>query len=77
MSQTNMAEVALKNLLRLHKPSDEHDALVLAVHALLTENGFRCIGSGEQVFFFAIMKRKTRFQYKINSFVQTARYFRF
>ena len=44
-----MAEVKLKNLLRLYKLRNKFDAVVLAVHACLVERGFRCINSGEEV----------------------------
>lgn len=43
-----MAEVKLKNLLRLYKPRSKFDAVILAVHACLVERGFRCINSGEE-----------------------------
>ena len=44
-----MAEVKLKNLLRLCKLRDKFDAVILALHACLVERGFRCINSGEEV----------------------------
>lgn len=44
-----MAEVKLKNLLRLYKLRDKFDAVILALHACLVERGFRCINSGEEV----------------------------
>lgn len=47
-----MAEVKLKNLLRLYKPRSKFDAVILAVHACLVERGFRCINSGEEVKYF-------------------------
>ncbi|KAJ7321804.1 Proteasome inhibitor PI31 subunit [Desmophyllum pertusum] len=43
-----MAEVKLKNLLRLYKLRSKFDAVILAVHACLVERGFRCINSGEE-----------------------------
>lgn len=43
-----MAEVKLKNLLRLCKLRDKFDAVILALHACLVERGFRCINSGEE-----------------------------
>lgn len=44
-----MAEVKLKNLLRLYKLRNKFDAVILAVHSCLVERGFRCINSGEEV----------------------------
>ena len=44
-----MAEVKLKNLLRLSRPRNKFDAVILAVHSCLAEKGFRCINSGEEV----------------------------
>ncbi|XP_029206287.2 proteasome inhibitor PI31 subunit-like [Acropora millepora] len=43
-----MAEVKLKNLLRLSRPRNKFDAVILAVHSCLAERGFRCINSGEE-----------------------------
>ena len=48
-NENKMAEVKLKNLLRLYKLRDKFDAVILALHACLVERGFRCINSGEEV----------------------------
>ena len=44
-----MAEAKVKNLLRLSRPRNKFDAVILAVHSCLAERGFRCINSGEEV----------------------------
>lgn len=44
-----MAEVKVRNLLRLSRLRDKYDAVILATHACLVERGYRCIGCGEEV----------------------------
>lgn len=49
-----MAELKVRNLLRLYKLRDKFDVVILAVHACLIERGFRCINSGEEVRYFLL-----------------------
>lgn len=49
-----MAEAKVKNLLRMYRVKDKFDAVILAVHACLTEKGFCCVGSGEVWYFCAL-----------------------